>query len=141
MSENITTSIKQIDEITKTAMHAVDTLLDNSMEMNRFMMEKVLNDYESFVQLGEAYGNSTTSINKSMDKVKTKSIYITEMMQDVNTSLQEIDESVISTSNTIIDLTVSTDTIEQSMYSLSSISEENAQSAIQLYNQIDKYKY
>ena len=122
-------------------MHAVDTLLDNSMEMNRFMMEKVLNDYESFVQLGEAYGNSTTSINKSMDKVKTKSIYITEMMQDVNTSLQEIDESVISTSNTIIDLTVSTDTIEQSMYSLSSISEENAQSAIQLYNQIDKYKY
>lgn len=141
MSENITTSIKQIDEITKTAMHAVNTLLDNSMEMNRFMMEKVLNDYESFVQLGEAYGNSTTSINKSMDKVKTKSIYITEMMQDVNTSLQEIDESVISTSNTIIDLTVSTDTIEQSMYSLSSISEENAQSAIQLYNQIDKYKY
>lgn len=141
LSVNITSSIRQIDEITKTAMHAVDTLLDSSMEMNHFMMEKVLNDYESFVQLGEAFGNSTTSINESINKVKTESNYITEMIQEINTSLQEIDESVISTSDTIIDLTVSTETIEQSMDSLLAISKENTQNSSQLFSQIDKYKY
>ncbi|MCR4605425.1 MAG: methyl-accepting chemotaxis protein [Eubacterium sp.] len=141
MSDSIGRAVEEMNDINSRVVRSVELLLEQSNVMSEFMATKVSDDYNSFQELGEKYGNSTLNIQNKTDDLKNKSMGIAEQVRGVDLSIQEISQAVSDSAREIENISMSTGDISTSMHELGLISERNREQSDSLSAEVEKYKY
>lgn len=89
-SKNTVSEIKNISEI---VMNIVENLVSTSKEMNEFINNNVINDYEMIVSTGEQYSGDANMINDMTIDFSNKSNHIMDSMMKVVEAIRQISNS------------------------------------------------
>ena len=113
LAESSRETANNIQEINDMVVKAVNSLIDNSQQMLDFMQEKILSDYDSFVDSGEQYKEDAEHINAAMsafaektDNLKVIMNQIVDSIEGIAKASEESAQAVISSSgntNTLVD--------------------------------------
>lgn len=113
LAESSRETANNIQEINDMVVKAVNSLIDNSQQMLDFMQEKILTDYDSFVDSGEQYKEDAEHINSAMtafaektDNLKVIMNQIVDSIEGIAKASEESAQAVISSSgntNTLVD--------------------------------------
>ncbi len=113
LAESSRETANNIQEINDMVVKAVNSLIDNSQQMLDFMQEKILSDYDSFVDSGEQYKEDAEHINSAMsafaektDNLKVIMNQIVDSIEGIAKASEESAQAVISSSgntNTLVD--------------------------------------
>lgn len=141
LSNDIDKSVAEINEINGQVLEAVGTLTELLEEMIRFVTEEVSRDYDSFAALGEEYGNTTKVIGVQMTEIERQSAEISENIDLINESVQEIVTTVATTAENANELALSTDTISESMTNMNAASQKNSAHSENLNHRVSKYTF
>ena len=141
LSNDIDTSVAEINHINGQVLEAVGTLMDVLNEMIRFVSEDVAKDYDSFAALGNEYGETTEAIRQQMQEIGSQSAQISGEITEISTSVQQITEIVTKTAESANDMAASTGQITESLQKLSDTSQMNSDHSGRLNEQVTKYTY
>lgn len=141
LSNSIGEAVREMNDISNNAVRSVEDLLEQSREMSRFMTENVAEDYNSFVELGEKYGNSTQSLQESTHQLKESSSGMATSVKEIDISIREISAAVAESARDVEDISSNSANILQSMSELSGISDQNRTQSDALFGEIEKYTY
>lgn len=141
LSSTISTSVEEINEISHQALESVERLSVQSSSMSGFMTEEVVPDYDAFVNVGREYGEAMKKIQQSMRGLKAGSSEISEIIEGINDSIQEISTTVGYSAQEVGHLSESSSVISDSMQSLKAGSRENVEQSAELNEQIGKYQF
>ena len=141
LSNDIDTSVSEINSINGQVLDAVGTLNDVLNEMVRFVSEDVAKDYDSFAALGNEYGTTTEAIRQQMQEIGNQSAQISREITEISTSVQQITAVVTKTAESANDIAASTGQIAESLQKLSNTSQMNSGHSGKLNEQVTKYTY
>ncbi len=141
LSNDIDTSVTEINMINSQVFEAVGMLSSVLEELIRFVSEDVAKDYDSFAALGEEYGSTTESIRCQMQEIGNQSARISKDITDINASVQQITAMVTETVESANDIASSTNRIAESLHKLSSTAQINSGHSEKLNEQVTKYIY
>ena len=141
LSNDIDTSVSQINNINGQVLEAVGTFNELLNEMIRFVSEDVAKDYDSFAALGEEYGTTTETIRQQMQEIGNQSARISKEITEISSSVQQITEVVTQTAESANAMAASTGQISESLQKLSSTSQKNSDNSGKLNEQVTKYTY
>jgi len=94
LAENSRQTAGNIQAISLNVTGAVKTLSDNALQVLEFINTTVLADYDSFVEIGEKYGNTATIIDSILGKFSDKADNLNAIMAEMASSVTSISESV-----------------------------------------------
>lgn len=141
LSNDIDTSVTEINTINGQVLAAVGTLTEVLEEMIRFVTEDVAKDYDAFAILGEEYGATTDSIRQQMQEIGGQSAQISKDISDITRDVQQITATVIETAESANDIASSTGQIADSLERLSNTSHMNSKHSGKLNEQVTKYTF
>lgn len=141
LSNEIEIAVAQINRINSEVSDAMQMILNNSDEINKFMEEKVLKDYDAFANLGQEYGDSTNEIRMFMNKLKADSDEISAMLTSIYQGVSDINIAVADSANNAGELAESSANVAGKTGTLKELSEKNAKDADNLKERISRYKY
>nr|MCR4717120.1 hypothetical protein [Lachnospiraceae bacterium] len=141
LSTAISEAVADMDIISLEAVDAVNTLLKCSSEMSDFITENVISDYDSFAELGEKYGLSTTSLKDSMHDLKKQSEEIVQAVETIDSSMAGISTAISDSANEVSELAKASQDMTDNMTDLQNISRENEDHSNELKNMVGQYKY
>lgn len=95
LAEGSKNSVARIQEVTEVIFQAVNELRASSVEIMNFMDQKVLQDYENLVNIGEQYNKNSNAIN---DIVMDFSSTSEEILASMESMVQAINQ-IAATSN------------------------------------------
>jgi len=139
LSNEIDRAAAEINTINNEIISAVETLTTVLNEMITFVSTDVAKDYDSFAELGEEYGSTTSSIRTQMSAIGKQSASISRTISDINASVKEITHNVAVVSDSAGKLTKSTRQITESMDGMKSAAQHNSEHSRQLSSQVSKY--
>ena len=141
LSNDIDTSVTEINTINSQVFEAVETLTEVLEELIHFVSEDVAKDYDSFAALGEEYGTTTEVIRQQMQKIGDQSAQISKEITDISASVQQITATVTETAESAGDIAASTEQIAESLERLSKTSKMNSTHSGVLNEQVTKYTF
>lgn len=141
LSNTISTSVEEINEVSRLAMESVERLSEQSSMMSEFMTEEVVADYDVFVSVGDEYGKTMQDIQRSMKGIKTGSEKISHIVENINHSIREISAAVGDSAEEVSHLSASSADISEQMRNLEEGSAENVLQSVELNEKIEKYQY
>ena len=94
LAENSRQTAGNIQAISQNVTSAVKDLSDNALQVLDFINTTVLSDYDSFVEIGEKYGNTAVIIDNMLSKFNAKADNLNAIMAEMATSVTSISESV-----------------------------------------------
>ncbi|MCR5685932.1 MAG: methyl-accepting chemotaxis protein [Lachnospiraceae bacterium] len=141
LSSEISEAVGRISEINNQVISAVKKLLDSSREMSEFMGRTVVADYEGYAKVGQDYGETTLSIDESLQNLQTNSMRIASLVHQVDESISDISNSVNDCAQRASGLAQTASGIAGSMDTLERVADENEAQARRLEDRISKYRY
>ncbi len=90
LAENSKDAVNRIQEVTKVILAAVENLTTSSGEMMEFIDKKVLHDYDTLVDTGEQYSESSSNINDMVTDFSATSEELLASMQNMVKAIDEI---------------------------------------------------
>lgn len=139
LSNEIEEAVTTINHISAEAVSAVEKLLANSNEMTRFISEEVIQDYNSFAELGDEYGNATRDIKERVTDIMNETDEISGIISGINDNIAQINKTVAESASSASELAHSSNIISDSMQELTSLAQENTSQSNNLNEQIQKY--
>ncbi len=141
LSNTISTSVEEINEISHKALESVERLSVQSMSMSEYISKEVVPDYDSFVEIGKEYGNSMQEVKSSMETLKNDSNEIDAVVGNINQSIHEISQTVSDSASQVNLLHLASMDISERMKDLEEGSAENVLQSVELNEKIEKYQY
>ena len=139
LSNTIGEAVLEMNEITNGAIHSVEELLLHSNEMSKFMIENVAEDYNSFVELGEKYGESTLNLQQSTHNLKESSSGLAISVREIDISIQDISKAIADSAKEVESISSASVDIAGSMHELGSISDRNREQSETLSGEIERF--
>ena len=141
LSEDIDKAVSEISLINNEVISALEALVEASEELIGFVSYDVVRDYDAFAELGEEYGDTTSTIGKQMARIEAQSAQISESIQEINETVQEIASTVTSTAEAANGLASETSAISDSLDNLNVTSQRNATNTENLSGQLNRYVF
>ncbi|MBQ6538236.1 MAG: methyl-accepting chemotaxis protein [Eubacterium sp.] len=141
MSDAIGNAVSEMNAINESVVRSVEKLLEQSNIMSEFMGTKVAEDYTSFQELGEKYGDSTRAIQQKTEALKNESDDIADCVKDVDASIMEITQAVRDSAKDVVDISNNSADISTSLHELGTISGRNKEQSEVLSSEVEKYKF
>ena len=141
LSEDIDKAVTEINQINSDVISALEALVEASEELIGFVSYDVVRDYDAFAELGEEYGDTTSTIGKQMSEIEAQSAQISESIQEINETVQEIASTVTSTAQAANGLASETSVIFDSLDNLNATSKRNAINSENLSGQLNRYVF
>ncbi|MCR4781332.1 MAG: methyl-accepting chemotaxis protein [Lachnospiraceae bacterium] len=111
LAESSRETANNIQEINDMVVKAVNSLIDNSQQMLDFMQEKVLVDYDSFVDSGEQYKGDAEHINEAMSAFSEKTDNLKRIMDEIVSSIEGIAKASEESAQAVISSSGNTTTL------------------------------
>ncbi|HAZ90728.1 MAG TPA: hypothetical protein DCX21_02020 [Eubacterium sp.] len=140
LSFSITSAVETMNNINASAIVSVEKLLECSNKMSDFMSNNVVRDYNSFVDLGKQYDESTSAISGIMNNLKSESATLSEKISDINLRLQDIENNIGESSEKMVDFTTTTSDINTQVTDLKTVANNNESKAGEMAELVAKYQ-
>jgi methyl-accepting chemotaxis protein len=111
LAESSRETANNIQEINDMVVKAVNSLIDNSQQMLDFMQEKILTDYDSFVDSGEQYKEDAEHINSAMTAFAEKTDNLKVIMNQIVDSIEGIAKASEESAQAVISSSGNTSTL------------------------------
>lgn len=141
LSNEIEKAVAEINRINSEVTQAMEIIVQNSDEISRFMDQRVLKDYDAFVDLGKEYGSSTMDIRIVLDKLRGKSNELSVMIKSIYEGVNDINLAVAESANNAVGLASDSSEVADKTNGLNELSQRNAKEAMNLKNKISKYQF
>ncbi|HWT74031.1 MAG TPA: methyl-accepting chemotaxis protein [Mobilitalea sp.] len=140
LADRTKSTASDIQNINTLVTEAVDELVRNASKIITYITEKVLSDYDGFVDIANTYKQDADSIHDMLDRFSTKSRDLREIATDMASGIQEITMAVGESVGVVIQSNEDTNIL---LNSISTITEEAAHNRVivsKLNDEVNKFK-
>ena len=121
LSEEIANATNEINEVNQKVIHAVRNLNEQVEQMNEYMSNAVMNDYNTFADMGKYFTKYTESVQESMEQLAANSTQIADAITGVNYNVQDISKAVYDTATQVEKLSGNSCDIAKNMSDLTQL--------------------
>lgn len=121
LSEEIANATNEINEVNQKVIHAVRNLNEQAEQMNEYMSNTVMNDYNTFADMGTYFTEYTESVQASMEQLTANSTQIAGAITSVNYNVQDISKAVYDTATQVEKLSGNSGDIAKNMSDLTQL--------------------
>ena len=118
LADSSRTTANDIQEISKQVTASVIELADNANEMIKFLIDKVMPDYDKLVDIGESYGEDSQRIGDMMQMFKDEANNLKESIGQVTELIEGMSHSINENTNAIAMVSESSYSLTESMNSI-----------------------
>ncbi len=90
LADNSKTTVTEIQKITTDVVDAVRELSSGTINLIEFMDGTVINDYNSFVSVGEAYGKDANFVDELVTEISATSEELTATIEGIMSAIEDV---------------------------------------------------
>ena len=140
LADSSAEAANNIQSISALVTEAVEKLAKNAEEMLQFVDEKVMKDYDDFVEIVEQYKQDADSVDEILSGVAANTAGIHETMEDMNTGINDISTAVEENAKGITNVADSAVTLVEAMSEIQKETERNQQISEKLNGEVRRFK-
>lgn len=140
LADSSAEAANNIQHISALVTEAVEKLAKNAEEMLQFVDEKVMKDYDDFVEIVEQYKQDADSVDEILSGVAANTAGINETMEDMNTGINDISTAVEENAKGITNVADSAVTLVEAMSEIQKETERNQQISEKLNGEVSRFK-
>ncbi|MCR5666111.1 MAG: methyl-accepting chemotaxis protein [Eubacterium sp.] len=140
LAANSAETANNIQDISNMVTGAVQRLADKAEEMLTFIDEKVMEDYDKFVEVVDQYRDDAESVNDIMEEFERNTQTITETMESMNIGLNDVSVAIGENAQGVTLVAQSTVELVQAMENIKDESNTNQEISSQLNEEVNKFK-
>lgn len=140
LADSSAEAANNIQSISALVTEAVEKLARNAEEMLKFVDEKVMKDYDDFVEIVEQYKQDADSVDEILSGVAANTVGIHETMEDMNTGINDISIAVEENAKGITNVADSAVTLVEAMSEIQKETERNQQISEKLNGEVSRFK-
>jgi methyl-accepting chemotaxis protein len=140
LSSEIAGYVKDIKQTSGTVIDAVGQLQKEAAEISAYIDSTVMEDYESFVQIGQQYRDGSSQIHNEMRVLEGNAQKISSDISGIETSVQEISSYVADSAEKVSHVNHLSDQVAENMDHLIAVAETNQANATSLNGRIRAYQ-
>ncbi len=129
-----------IQSISNMVTAAVERLADSAEQMMHFVDEKVMEDYDGFVDVVNQYRQDAESVNEIMTEFSRNSNEIENTMQTMNEGINDIATAVDESAQGVTSVAESAVELVDAISRIQRETENNQEISEQLNNEVSKFK-
>lgn len=140
LAENTKETANDIQNISKVVTQSVEHLVSNANEILSYITEKVLTDYEEFVEVAHTYKQDVDTINQMLVRFSTRSGDLKRISTNMAVGIQEITLAVEESVNVVIHSSDNTTNLLDAITVIANEANQNREIVNDLNNQVNKFK-
>ena len=140
LADSSATTASNIQEISKLVTAAVDKLAKNAEDMIKFIDEKVMKDYDGFVEVVEQYEKDADNVNEILAEFAKKTTEINGNIQSMNGGLNNIAAAVDESAKDITNVAETTAGLVGAMNLIQQEAETNKDISENLNAEVGRFK-
>lgn len=140
LADNSRDTVNNIQSISNQVMDAVDSLSRNAEGMLRFLDEKVIRDYDEFVQVAGQYEEDADSVNNILERFAENAKDISDTLRQMNTSVNDIAVAVDESAKGITGVAENAVGLVTSLTQIQQETENNQAISSRLSGEVNRFK-
>ena len=140
LADNSTSTANNIQEISNTVTAAVNKLANSVERLMEFIDEKVMTDYDRFVDIVTQYKEDANSVNEILNAISTNTSTISGTMQSMNTGISDISIAVDENAKGIVLVAESVGDLVQELGQIKEETAESERISLQLGEEVKRFK-
>lgn len=140
LAEDTKDIASDIQDTNTLVIDSVEDLVQNANEIMTYVTEKVICDYDGFVDVANTYKQDADVINEMLTRFTTKSKELREVATDMANGIKGITIAVDESVNAVIESNEDTNTLAHSITSISNEAEHNWEIVNELNLEVNKFK-
>ncbi len=140
LADSSKNTANNIQEISGIVMNAVEKLSNNAENMLQFVDEKVLKDYDGFVDIVKQYQADAENMNDILTEFANSASSVNEVMQTMNQGLNDISITVDETAKGVTDVAESTSDLVNTMALIKDETEANQNISKTLSAEVNRFE-
>ena len=140
LADSSRSTANNIQEISEVVTVAVEKLAKSAEHMLKFVDEKVISDYDSFVGIVEQYRSDAESINEILDEFANSAASVNAVMESMNQGLNDISVTVDETAKGVSDVAENTSELVNAMSLIQDESVASKNISETLTNEVNKFE-
>lgn len=140
LAENSAETANNIQNISALVTEAVDKLSRNAENILKFIDEKIISDYNSFVDVAGQYEKDADELNKILSVVASNTDEINKTMETMNNGLNDISCAVDENAKGVTCVAENAVSLVQSFSQIQQETETNQQVSSALNNEVNRFK-
>ncbi|OPJ62540.1 methyl-accepting chemotaxis protein [Clostridium oryzae] len=140
LAESTQKTANDIQNISKLVLGAVEELVGNSNEIMSYITEKVLPDYDGFVEVANSYKQDADVMNEMLTRFSSESSDLRSIATNITNGIQEISQAIDESVNFVIHSSEDTNTLLTSISSITDEAANNLEIVKKLNNEVNKFK-
>lgn len=140
LADNSRDTANNIQSISNQVTKAVEKLAQNAEGMLRFIDEKVIKDYDGFVEVVEQYEKDADSVNDILSQFAGNTNDINDTIQSMNTGINDIATAVDESAKAIVSVAENAVSLVNAISQIQQETENNQEISLQLSNEVNRFK-
>lgn len=141
LSQGITKTVQDIYDISDEVTQAVERLVKEAENIQAFIQTDVINDYQLLADLGQQYGLNVETIDEKVDTISVTSDQVANAIGTVRGNMEEIERSVAESTQSISDVNLSSESVNNNIRDLHQISGQNRDYVGKLIEKVEQYQF
>jgi len=140
LADSTRDTANNIQSISSMVTGAVERLANNAEEMMHFINDKVMKDYDSFVQVAEQYEKDADSVNGILSEFARTSDGINDTVHSMNTGINDISVAVDENARDVTSVAQNTVSLVEAISNIQKETENSRQISAQLSDEVNRFK-
>lgn len=140
LADNSRSTANNIQDISSQVTKAVEQLAQNAEGMLRFIDEKVITDYDNFVEVVEQYEKDADSVNDILSQFDNNTNGINNTMQTMNTGINDIAIAVEESAKAVVSVAENAVSLVDAITQIQRETENNQEISNKLSSEVDRFK-
>ena len=141
LATNSSTTANNIQSISVMVTQAVEELSKNADDMLRFIDERVLVDYDKFVDVAIQYHDDADKINRTLQHFYNNAHQLADTMENMTNSIEGITTTVNESAEGVINAAQNTGYLVQALDGIEKEAQANKEISELLSGEVSKFKY
>lgn len=139
LAEKSAETVKQIQKTTLDVQNSIANLSNNSSQILQFINNKVINDYETLVEIGGGYAEDAKTFYRTTSKITEMSNQILVTVNEVSKAIDTVAVNMNESSRGAQEITKSAEVTTKSIVQIADSSGKLAESAQQLNHLVSRF--
>ena len=140
LADSSAETANNIQNISKLVTGAVEKLAKNAEDMLQFIDEKVMKDYDAFVEVVEQYEQDADSVNEILTEFARNTDEINDTVQSMNTGINDIATAVEENAKGVTSVAESAVSLVDAMAQIKQETENNQEISSNLSSEVNRFK-
>ncbi|MCH5342693.1 MAG: methyl-accepting chemotaxis protein [Acetatifactor sp.] len=140
LADSSAEAANNIQSISALVTTAVEKLAKNAEEMLQFVDEKIMKDYDNFVEIVKQYKQDADSVDGILSGVAANTAGINKTMDNMNTGINDISVAVEENAKGITNVADSAVSLVDAMEEIRKETEKNQQISQKLTEEVNRFK-